>query len=42
MVMLFAKRVSLVVRVIFFFFLLDLFCMHWLFWLSNDVFFLDR
>ncbi len=41
LVMLLARRVSLVIRVIFVFFLLDVFCMHWLFLLSNNIFVLD-
>ena len=41
MVMFLARRVSLVIRVIFVFFLLDMFCMHWLFLLSNNIFVLD-
>ena len=41
MVMLLARRVSLVIRVMFVFFLLDMFCVHWLFLLSNNIFVLD-
>ena len=41
MVILLARRVSLVIRVMFVFFLLDMFCMHWLFLLSNNIFVLD-
>ena len=41
LVMLLARRVSLVIRVIFVFFLLDVLCMQWLFLLSNNIFVLD-
>ena len=41
MVMFLARRVSLVIRVMFVFFRLDMFCMPWLFLLSNNIFVLD-